>query len=228
MASYKTASLFLACFVAVSYQASLQKGIASVEKAIESEDMALIKAGESSLPAPAKKIAEAVVAFVQGLEKDIKAEEKKIMGKTGNLNDDLVSMFKGDLEALETGKMSFGPAQKTIKDIMAIDAELEKDSMAEGKKLMGSAKKVVATETEDGKGLFKQEEGQAKKIGSGLLKADEALAAGLAKEGGQLLTGNFDTTGLVKDEENFAKSLVGAEKEAMKDAQMDVKAAIKA
>ena len=139
-------------------------------------------------------------------------------------------MFKGDLETLEIRKMSFGPAQNTIKDIMAIDAELAKDSVAEGGKLMESAEKVVAAEMGAGKsaqGLFKQVAGQAMKIGSGLLKADEALAAGLAKEEGQLLTGNFDTTGLVKDEENFAKSLVEAEKEAMKDAQMDAKAAIK-
>ena len=230
MASYKIACLVLTCFVAVSYQASLQKGNASVEKAIESEDMALIKTAENALPAPAKKIVEAEVASAQGLEKDIKAEEKKIMGK---LNGDLVSLFKGGLETLETGKMSFGPAQKTIKDIMAIDNELVKDSIAEAGKLMlmGSAKKVVAAEMGTGKsvqGILKQEAGQAKKIGSDLLKADEALATGLAKEEGQLLTGNFDTTGLVKDEEQFAKSLIGAEQEAAKDAQMDVSAAIKA
>ena len=228
MASYKIACLVLTCFVAVSYQASLQKGIASVEKAIESEDMALIKTAENALPAPAKKIVEAEVASAQGLEKDIKAEEKKIMGK---LNGDLVSLFKGGLETLETGKMSFGPAQKTIKDIMAIDNALVKDSIAEAGKLMGSAKKVVAAEMGTGKsvqGILKQEAGQAKKIGSDLLKADEALATGLAKEEGQLLTGNFDTTGLVKDEEQFAKSLIGAEQEAAKDAQMDVSAAIKA
>ena len=227
MASYNTASLFLACFVAVSYQASLQKGIASVEKTIEDENKALIKEGESVLPAPAKKIAEAEVAFAQDLEKDIKAEEKKTMGNAGGINDDLVSMFKAGLAALETGKISFGPAQKTFKDIMAVDEAVAKDVQAEVGKLMGSAKKVVAAEKEAGKseqGLLKQEAGQAKKIGSGLLKADEALAAGLAKEEGQLLSGNFDTTGLEKDEENFAKSIVGAEQEAVKDAQIDVKA----
>merc|ERR1719414_2620067 len=52
-------------------------------------------------------------------------------------------------------------------------------------------------------GLLKKEAGQAQKIGSKVLKADEALAAGLAKEMGNLLTGNLDTSGLVKDEENF-------------------------
>ena len=189
--------------------------------------MALIKEGESVLPAPAKKIAEAEVAFAQDLEKDIKAEEKKTMGNAGGINDDLVSMFKAGLAALETGKISFGPAQKTFKDIMAVDEAVAKDVQAEGGKLMGSAKKVVAAEKEAGKseqGLLKQEAGQAKKIGSGLLKADKALAAGLAKEEGQLLSGNFDTTGLEKDEENFAKSIVGAEQEAVKDAQIDVKA----
>ena len=230
---HRVATLLLICSVAASYAGPRRekRDIAAVEKAIEAENLSLIKAGENDLPAPAKKIAEAEVAFAQGLEKDVMTEEKKLIGKEKTLNNDLVSMFQGGLETLETGKISFGPAKSTFKDIMAIDADIEKDAMAEGKKLVGHAKKIVAAEMEAGKSeeaLLQQEAGQAMKIGKEVFKADQALAADLVKEEGQLLSGNFDTSGLVKGEENFAKTLAGAEQEAIKDAQMDVKAAIKA
>ena len=232
----KIVTLLLICCVAASFQKprgrgknTMNKESVSVEKAIEDEDMALIKEEESVLPAPEKKIAEAEVALVQKIEKDIVGEEKKVMGNADTVNADLVSMFKALLQALETGKLSLGPAIKALQDIMAIDTAVSKDVMAEAGKLQGPARKVVDAgmgAAKASQGLLKKEAGQAMKIGSEVLKADEALAAGIAQEEGQLLTGNFDTAAIEETEEKFAKSLVGAEQEAAKDAQMD--AAIKA
>ena len=211
--------------------ASVEKVIQADIEAIETEDMALIKAVEAVLPGPGKKIAEAVVALVQKIEKDVIGEGKKFMGNVGTMNANLVSMFKGLLAALETGKLSLDPASEALQDIMAIVTAVAKDVMAEAGKLQGPARKVVDAgmgAAKASQGLLKKDAGQAMKIGSEVLKADEALAAGIAQEEGQLLTGNFDTAAIVKTEEKFAKSLVGAEKEAAKDAQMDVSAAIKA
>merc|ERR1719511_520597 len=137
------------------------------------------------------------------------------MGSENVLNHDIAGSVYSALKGLETGNLSFRREQRLLKHLMKIDSNLAKDAVAEEGKLMGAAKPIVAAEmsaAKSAKGLLEKEEGQAMKIGSEVLKADEGLAAGIAKEDGKLLSGKLDAEGLAKDEEGFAKKLEGAEK----------------